>query len=269
MSRLLLFRLATLVVAMALAACGALQPTRVPLRTIAVPGACAEAPTTLLVFLPGSYSTPEDFVGHGFIDALRQRGIAADALLVDAHLGYYSERSVLERLRTDVLAPARAQGYREIWLVGISIGAYGALLHAASAPPDAPPLAGIVAIAPYLGEHPVSQSIAQAGGLASWSVPRWLDPKGIDVALWRWLQAAAAEAPARLYLAYGSSDRFVYSDRLLGAALPARNVFTVPGGHDWPVWEALWRDLLPALPLPRDAACAWPRSPGASGASGG
>ncbi|NUZ04725.1 alpha/beta hydrolase [Schlegelella sp. ID0723] len=247
---------------MLLAGCGALQPTRVPLRTIALAAPCATPASTLVVFLPGSYSTPEDFVAHGFVDALRRQRVAADLLLVDAHLGYYSERSVLERLRADVLAPAGARGYREVWLVGISIGAYGALLHAATARGAEPSVAGIVAIAPYLGEYRITQSIGNAGGLVRWSPPGWLDADAADVALWRWLQRAAAGATStRLYLAYGRSDRFATSDRLLDAALPAGRAFTAPGGHDWPVWEALWRDLAPALPLPRDAACEVPREP--------
>ncbi|MEY3295430.1 MAG: hypothetical protein RLZZ451_1478, partial [Pseudomonadota bacterium] len=32
--------------------------------------------------------------------------------------------------------------------------------------------------------------------------------------------------------------------RLLSPLLPADHVATRPGGHDWPVWRALWDDWL-------------------------
>lgn len=245
-----------------LGGCGLWRPTPAPLRTLALPATCAERPTTLLVFLPGSYSRPEDFIAHGFVARVRARGIAADVLLVDAHLGYYTERSILERLRSDVLAPARARGYRDIWLIGISIGGYGALAESAQAGRGdaAGAVAGIVLIAPYLGDRRVSASIDAAGGLRRWPAPEtFLPPNADDERIWRWLQEhtdrPSGTARPQIHLAFGDDDRFAFSDRLLAAALPPERVFTVPGGHDWPVWEALWERMLPALPLVRDARC--------------
>ena len=254
---------ATCVVAllMLLGGCGLWRPTPVPMRSLRLAAACTAAPTTLLVFLPGSYSVPEDYLSHGFVELVGRQHIAADIELVDAHLGYYSERSILDRLRDDVLAPARAHGYRDVWLVGISIGGYGALLHSATADASEPPLAGTVAIAPYLGDRRVSISVESSGGLAAWPLTASLHPESIDVTLWQWLQRETARRPQpRLYLGYGRSDRFEFSDRLLAAALPPAHVFTAPGGHDWPVWEALWTQMLPTLPLPRDPSC-WPHVP--------
>ena len=247
---------ATLAFAGLLAGCAFWQPTRVPMRMLSLPTECAQKPDTLVAFLPGSYSSPEDYVSHGFVAALQRAHVAADILLVDAHLGYYSERSILERLQQDVLAPARAAGYRHVWLVGISIGAYGALLGTAASPALNGNIDGIVAIAPYLGDRRVSISIADAGGLALWPAFAAVPPNEYDVELWRWLQAATRppQRPA-LFLGYGESDRFVYSDRLLAATLPVERVFTAPGGHDWPVWETLWQKMVPALPLPVDASC--------------
>ena len=240
-----------------LSGCGVWQPTRVPMRIVSLPAECGTKPDTLVAFLPGSYSSPEDYVSHGFVAALRRARVAADVQLVDAHLGYYNERSILERLQQDVLAPANAAGYRHVWLVGISIGAYGALLGTAASPTLSGNIDGIVAIAPYLGDRRVSISIADAGGLASWPPFTAVPPNEYDVELWRWLQQATRppQRPA-LFLGYGESDRFAYSDRLLAAALPAGHVVTAPGGHDWDVWETLWPRLLATLPLPVDADCA-------------
>ena len=33
-------------------------------------------------------------------------------------------------------------------------------------------------------------------------------------------------------------------------ALPPEQVFTIEGGHDWPQWRQLWRNVLDVLPLP-------------------
>lgn len=239
-----------------LGGCAIWRPTPVPIRTLALAAACAVKPSTLLVFLPGSYSLPEDFIAHGFVDLVRRRHIAADILLVDAHLGYYSERSILDRLEVDVVAPARASGYGQVWLVGISIGAYGALLRSAAAPAHAGEVDGIVAIAPYLGDRRVSTSIEAAGGLAAWPAPLALPPNEVDELLWHWLQASTREPQGTtIFLGYGESDRFAFSDRLLARALPQERVFTAPGGHDWPIWEALWRQIVPALPLAVDPSC--------------
>jgi hypothetical protein len=54
----------------------------------------------------------------------------------------------------------------------------------------------------------------------------------------------------QLYLGFGLSDRFVTNHRLLAEALPAGRVFTTEGGHDWPQWRQLWRNMLDVLPLP-------------------
>ena len=85
-----------------------------------------EQSDTLLVFLPGAYLKPDEFEREGFIDAVRERHLAADALLVDADVSYYYEQTLSDRLHTEVIEPQRAKGYKSIWLVGISIGGSGA-----------------------------------------------------------------------------------------------------------------------------------------------
>lgn len=220
---------------------------------------------TLLVFLPGSFSRPEDFVDEGLIAPVRSRGIAADVWLVDAHLAYYSERSILDRLEADVIEPARAHGYRAIWLIGISIGGYGAFAYFASGRTlGVGVTGGVVAIAPYLGDRRVSISIESTGGLRSWPAQEYpLPPNADDVRVWSWLKrataaptgSAAATGTPPIWLAYGASDRFAFSDRLLAAALPPERTTLLPGGHDWPTWRALWDATLPILPLPSRPHC--------------
>jgi len=245
----------------ALAACALLFAGCAP-RTLAVPmatqrdrSACPARTDTLLVLLPGAYSDPQEFVREGFIDEVRERRLAVDVLRVDAHLGYYDNRSIIDRLRADVIAPAQAQGYRSIWIAGISIGGLGSMVYADERPGD---VAGIVVLAPYLGERPIAIDIDNAGGLARWHAPTILPElpprEQRELRLWQWLQAYTAHPPPRdhpsLWLGYGLDDRFAFSHRLLADILPADHVATTEGGHDWPEWMRLWRRLLPRLPLP-------------------
>jgi len=242
-----------------LAGCALWRPATVPLRTIAAPAHCAASPDTLLVLLPGSYSLPEEFVREGFVQAVRERRLAADLLLVDAHVGYYNNRSIIERLRVDVVEPARARGYRQIWLAGISIGAVGAMIYADARPGD---VDGIVILAPYLGTRLTAQEIKTSGGLAAWRAPAVSADPDIDTTLWRWLQAQTGTGPdavakkVPLFLGYGRDDRFAFNDDVLAQAMPRSHVFTADGGHDWAAWKPLWRDVVDVIPIPSDRGCA-------------
>jgi hypothetical protein len=233
-----------------------MRPATEPLRTLAAPARCATAPDTLIVMLPGNYSMPEEFESEGFVRILRERQVASDVVMVDAHFAYYRNRSIADRLQADVLVPARARGYRSIWLVGISLGAVGSMIHADAWPGEA---SGIVMLGPYLGERQTAEQIRDAGGLGAWAAPdRAKDD--VDSVLWRWLKAQTGPAdgsprPA-LYLGYGVEDRFVFNQDLLAESLPPARVFKAPGGHDWHAWTPLWRRIVEQLPLPRDASCA-------------
>ena len=241
---------------LALTGCGVWRPVSVPMASLSEPARCATPADTLLVMLPGSFARPEEFVREGFVQALRERRLAVDMVLVDAHLGYYSDRSIIDRLQADIVAPARARGYRSVWLVGISVGAFGAMIYTQAQPEG---ITGIVALGPYLGKRSVTEQVRAAGGLARWQAPGGvLAADEIDLILWRWLQGARADggaAPVPLYLGYGLADRFLADDELLAAALPAGRVLTAAGGHDWPVWLTLWQRMLDVLPLRRDATC--------------
>ena len=91
----------------------------------------AERPATLLVFLPPAQASIEDYLHQGFISALRERHICADALLAAITYEDVMSKTVAQRLHTCVIRPAITKGYSQIWLVGISLGAFNALHYAA------------------------------------------------------------------------------------------------------------------------------------------
>jgi len=227
---------------LALGGCGLQPPTpRTPMQTIRSKGPCAGRAPVLVVLLPGAYSKPQEFVDEGFVDAVRRRGLAADVVVADAHLGYYQDRSVLVRLHEDILRPARAEGYAKVWLVGISLGAFGSLLYSARRGAE---VDGVVALAPYLGRRTLLKEIIDDGGPAHWRTQvHARDDDDGEREIWEWLAAPRPNGPP-VWLGIGRDDRFVDASRLLAQALPADRYTEVEGGHEWPPWRALWNAWL-------------------------
>jgi pimeloyl-ACP methyl ester carboxylesterase len=223
-----------------LAGCAHLRPATAPMRTVAYRE--GDSARTLIVLLPGRRDSPEDFGRFDFPALAARAGVVADMVAVDAHLGYYYHRTIVERLHEDVIAPARKR-YARIWLAGISIGGTGSLLYAAEHPQN---VDGILLLAPYLGEKDLIDEVAAAGGLRGWSPPARLAPDDFQLQLWVWLKSYFDRSENRppLYLGYGRSDSFARADGLLGGALPPGHVLTAPGGHDWRTWKELWKLFL-------------------------
>jgi pimeloyl-ACP methyl ester carboxylesterase len=222
------------------------REAQVPMPAWHEPAGAGFTPDTLVVMLPGIHNRPRDFVTEGLVADLRRRRPDVDVLLVDAHMGYYRDRSVLNRLREDVIVPARAQGYRQIWLAGISLGGFGSLLYAARHGQD---IDGVLAIAPYLGSDEVIRSIRTQGGPGPWRrSPAALQANEAEQDLWAWLSRPPAGAPP-VHLGFGTEDRMSESHRLMASVLPADRVMRVAGGHDWAPWKALWRQWLVQGPL--------------------
>jgi pimeloyl-ACP methyl ester carboxylesterase len=225
--------------------------TPMPVLLEPLPGALRS--DTLLVMLPGMHSRPSEFVTEGLVADLRRQRVDADIVIADAHLGYYLDRSVLRRLQADVIAPARAQGYQRIWLVGISLGGFGALGYGTRHGAD---IDGIVALAPYLGRDELLDEISRAGGPAAWrgaARPRQADD--LEREVWQWLAAPPPGAPP-VYLGFGREDRMGQGHRLMSGLLAPGRVAQVPGGHDWAPWRALWQQWLASGPLRAGSAVA-------------
>jgi len=211
-----------------------------PMPTQSVKSSGATAATTLIVFLPGRNSRIDDFERHGFFRELRAVGIRADLIAVDAHFGYYYKRTLIERLRDDVFAPAKARGYKRIVIVGISMGGLGALLCDRDLHGTAQAL---VLLSPYVGDDKkVFQEIAASGGPAAWAKGRDLRSGEVNAEIWTFLGQRSAELPPT-WLYFGTRDALAPGQRLLATLLPSARVERVAGGgHDWKTWQAKWHD---------------------------
>jgi hypothetical protein len=213
-------------------------PTQNPMPTQSLamdPGALT---STLVVFLPGRGGSMNDFEREGLAKIMRSAGVRADAISADAHLGYYFERTITDRLMTDVIQPARARGYRRIVLVGLSLGGLGSLLSERDHPGA---VDAIVLLSPYLGERAAFvQTITAAGGPAQWAVGRPARTGVVDEEVWTFLGLKSSALPPT-WLLYGRGDRFAPGQHLLSTLLPPDHVILIEGGHNWKTWRKLWK----------------------------
>lgn len=238
-------RLLTLAFVATLTACTGLMQAPVPMTFVDHPAGSAPA-KCLFVFLPGRGDRAETFAQRGFVEALRARPLSIDVRASDATFGYYIKGIFVERLATDVIAPAKQKGYEEIWLVGPSMGGFGSLFYSRAHPDE---ITGALAIAPFLGDRKVIGEIANAGGLKNWQAPPRVDVPDRDTfqgELWRWLQAVTQgkEKAPLLFTGYGTSDSLATADALLATELPPQRVFLTGGGHEWPAWRRILETFL-------------------------
>ena len=198
---------------------------------------------SLIIMLPGGGDEPDDFVRNGFIKAVEDSGIHADIIAVDANLGYYFKRNLLPRLQGDVIIPAREKGYKNIWLLGISMGGLGAMIYAKHHPEN---ISGLIVLAPFVGYPAVIKEISNAGGLSKWSPKEPIDKDDYQHDLWKWLKGYTGPEKnhPRLILGYGDKDKFAAGAALLAQVLPKDQVFIVPGCHDWETWGRLFHLIL-------------------------
>lgn len=227
------------VTAIFLTACSWAPPPTQPMDNIARP--TERRSDTLLVFLPGRGDRGPDFLEQGFLEVGAGRGY--DMLAADAHFGYYTSETIVDRLDEDIIRPARARGYEHIWLLGISAGGLGAGLYA-----DAHPgmIDGMILLAPYPGDEALVQDIANAGGLTAWTGDSTVG-EDWQRRHWRWLKETTTDTDSpRIVLGYGRDDRFAEAGDLLARQLPPERVFRVEGGHRWPVWRDLWERIAAA-----------------------
>ena len=201
----------------------------------------------LVVFMHGLGDNAGSFERWGLVDTVREHGW--DSIAVGSHFGFYQGFTLVERLQEDVIAPAVAMGYRNIWLVGVSMGGFGALSYAEAHPQD---IDGVVLMAPYLGEPEVIAEIRENESLGDW------DAGNVDAMedgrprqsrkVWVWIREQLQARRGRgtpIYLGYGTEDDGAENHALLARFLPSDRVLARAGIHKWTTWGPISEDLFP------------------------
>jgi pimeloyl-ACP methyl ester carboxylesterase len=206
----------------------------------------SDASPTLLIFLPGFNIRAEDFIAQGFVAMLHDGEDAVDLAIAEPDLDCYLDGTLTRYLRA-LIADRDRQPYQRVWVGGISLGGFGALLAASGSPET---IDGVVLLSPFLGAPGLIAEVRRAGGLATWLPGAIADNDGERRVL-AWLKSylQAGRKQPILQLGYGQSDRFAAAATLLAAALPPQHVHVIEGEHDWPTWTKLWRHILDARPF--------------------
>ena len=126
------------------------------------------------MLIPGANQAPEDLQTAGFLAAVHDRRLDIDVVLVAPQLAHLTDRSVLTRLHTEVVLPARSAGCIAVWFAGISLGGFLTLLYAADHPTE---LDGLCLLAPYLGNRMITMEINRFRSLADWSAGNGRRPR--------------------------------------------------------------------------------------------
>lgn len=235
----MLRRLIFLMLPLSLGACLSLGDPSAPIAHELVPATRASNERALVIVLPGRGDDLPALRRSGIAAAIQASWPEADVMLAEVRMGHYMQGRMPQRLHDEIVVPARARGYSQVWMAGASMGGMGTLLYDRQYPDD---MDGLVLLAPFVGQSKLLEEIRVAGGVEQWQagpVPPGIDADNYQRELWRHLQTWArpgARRPQQVWLAYGDKDRLGQARPLFEPILPSDHVLVRPGGHAWAVW---------------------------------
>lgn len=223
----------------------------IPTLTLAAPQPGTD--TRLVIVLPGIEDDLDSLHASGIGAAIQQAAPDMEVLLTGATPAYYLRQDLVRRLQQEIVAPARARGVHEIWMVGMSMGGFGTLLYEQRHPGE---MTGLVLLAPFMGRPGLTTTIAAAGGLRQWAPPQqlsFLHPDRVPAQLWQMIRhwSESPERTQRIWLACGHDDSFMPASRLIAATLPADHFLERPGAHTRAVWVSAVREIFTRIGPPR------------------
>ena len=215
-----------------------------PLQSLTYPREDNVRQDNLLVLIRGLGADNNVFAKEGVIEEIRDLGLPFDVIAPNSHFGYYQAETIAQRLKEDVIDPARRQGYKQIWLAGFSMGGLGALIYLRSHPED---IDGVLLTSPFLGWPGIHNEIQQAGGISEW-LPNGHDPKDWERMIWSWISKQDFKTQVPIWLGYGENDMLTRAGPpLLATVLPESRVFTAPGNHTIATFKRLFSKHLVTL----------------------
>ncbi|MEM6794081.1 MAG: hypothetical protein AAF725_08860 [Acidobacteriota bacterium] len=237
------------------------RPTPEPIPSLQLVEAEPASAGCVAVMLPGILNSAKTFERHDFGALAAEYAPGLDVLAVDAHFAYYRKKQVLTRLREDIIVPLQEEG-SEVWFVGTSLGGVGSLLYARGQDsgrsiPGAEDVAGLILLAPFMGDDDLLDEIEAAGGPIAWRAQTEVDVGSLiqakkgrrnvaGQAIWSWLVDwhHAPQPKPRIVLSWGDEDGFDRAGTLAAGLLPESDVYVRSGGHDWKTWRLLFEDVL-------------------------
>ena len=247
--RICLHHITPLIIVLSLLTAGCSYLAKEPLETATYQTVSEGEGRNLIVFIRALYGNHKTFEKEGFVAMVREKGLSYDMVAPNAHLAYYYGRTLDKRLKEDVIGPARAAGYTNIWLVGVSMGGLGSILYLLNYPEDNG-IAGVVLMAPFLGEREILHEIIQAGGVRKWE-PGGFDDSDWQRLLWDWLKRYDQQQDRLppIYLGYGDDDAYAVGQGLLSAILPSHQVVRIEGTHSVDTVKEIWAIMLDTVPF--------------------
>lgn len=196
----------------------------------------------LIIFIPGLYDSVDKFKKESFFSEARKAGVKADLVAININAGHLAERVMIRRIRKDVFRRIRNEGYKNIWIVGVSIGGLSSLVYLQAHEKD---LCGVVVLAPFLADDKLIKEVRKFGGIKKWAPAVEKTKDSIDDqinSLWTWL--TTKDDFSNIYLGYGKQDRFIVGSHLLETYLDKSHVVAIDGEHDWVTGRKLWIEQL-------------------------
>lgn len=208
---------------------------REPMPSVALSSLGPEQARGAIVLLNGFGGRTTDFDEHGFLRVLRAQAPAYDVIAPDAHYGYYTKGMVVDQLHAHVIGPLVARGYREIWLIGVSMGGHGAVAYARAHPER---IKGLLLFAPHLGPGYTVRDVQRAGGVCRYeaTMPNARNRAGFAQGNFAWLKDALCGRPPKVSVWVAVGDQDVGASGLLAELIEPDRYLVLPGGHDWNVW---------------------------------
>lgn len=175
-----------------------------------------------MAVLPGRFSRLDDFREHGLMADVQ--GLTLNIAWLDAHWGYYRDRTFLPALQEVLDQP------EPLVMSGISLGGLGSIMWARRNPESC---RGLLLLSPFLGDE-AFLARKQIGAAPANDLEAEL------LACWDFL--AHSEIPVWLW--GGEQDELLPLWQQCAMINPAIQLRTFPGGHDWATWQTMWRQYL-------------------------
>ena len=201
----------------------------------------------LMIILPGRGDTIESLEKQGFVSTFQKYYPSFETVVVDAHLGYYKKELLEQRLLDDIIIPAIKDGYKEIWMMGISLGGAGSLKIFEK---HNDKITGIILISPYSGSKKFHKNLDRyLFGKQDDSLVEKLERENVFFSLWKWIiNNDELMNSDRVWLGYGDQD-YLKGHENLKKYIGDNKTIVIPGKHKITVFKQIWEQLLSKKPI--------------------